>query len=288
METMLEMGSHCTRHRREGKSLRGDSWGNRSQNPEQKEGRAGSPGGASESPEISHTPAEGLAQNGTALILTCEGPPGVSADTGSSESTWRAAKGRPESGRPGPRTPRGSRVADGKGTSLCGAQEAAQGREGWARRWDQQRGAVHPGRATEPKRRGSSDQVGRRQDSFVEGGSQSAWAAVMVTAVPHSPHTCGQRPPAPLIHPPQSDTACVPSFSSAHYAQQKPGFLPSLPCASGHRPPSLADFLSPVRPLTAPALLRGSPERLPCLLSSPSPIQSHTAARASSLPKEHI
>lgn len=106
METMLGLGSHCTHHRREGKALRGDSWRNRSQNPGQKERRAGSPGGASESPESCHIPAgslgqkalpKGLAQSGTALILTHEGPPAVSTDTGSYGSAQRPP-GAPQRG----------------------------------------------------------------------------------------------------------------------------------------------------------------------------------------------
>lgn len=200
METMLGLGRHHTRHRREGKALRGNSWRSRSQNPGQKERRAGFPGGASKSPESCHTPAgplgqkalaEGLAQSGTALILTREGPPAVSADTGSFRSAQRLP-GEPK---------RGGQSQEGQGPEHPGSECKWQGyviawqarsgtREGrTARRWDQQHGALTWGPAAEPKRRGSSDQLGRRQGSLVEGGRQSGWTAVVVTAVHHSPHT---------------------------------------------------------------------------------------------------
>lgn len=314
---MLEMGNHCTHHRREGQSLRGDSWKNQSQNPGQKERRAGSPGGASESPEISHTPAgslgqkvlaEGLTQNGTALILTCVGAPGVSTDTGSSqessESTWKAAKGRLESGRPGPRTPGGSRVSNDKGTSLHGEQEGAQGREGD----EPGAGISSMGLSTlaqplSPREEGPLIRWG--------GGSQSGWAAVMVTAIHHSCqicvsgpdlvfdcllHTCGQGPPSrsnsytrkathlvflPSVLPITRNRSLDASHHChVHWAMRCCYFASLLP-------PRRADFLSPFRPLISPALLRWSPEWLPCLLSSPLQIHSHPA-RAISLPKEHI
>lgn len=80
-ETTLEMGNYGTHDRREGESLGGDSWRNQSHNLGQKERTAGSPVGTPESQDTKHAPAgspgqkaltNGLTQDRTALVLTCE------------------------------------------------------------------------------------------------------------------------------------------------------------------------------------------------------------------------
>lgn len=164
---------------------------------------------------------------------------------------------------------------------------------------------VGGGPAAKPKRRGSSDQVGRRQGSLVEGGRQSGWTAVVVTATAPTPGSQAQCfvfvYDTPVTRVPQAPLICIPPkqyilCSSLQFCPlpKIEAWIPRIPSMSIWAvhgchfaflfPPGRAGFLSAFRPIISLALLRW----LPCLLSPPLQISPTLQPEPAVFLKTHV